>query len=1283
MALALVLALALAAPARASSDFLGTNQSKFFPIGIWYEGNVRDASHLSAPPQDSDDAVRYYEETFAQLKSWGLNVIAIPNNTDAHAKRLLEAADRVGGLNIVVETAATRDFTGTDAQAQALAQSLSTQFSSHTSLLRFQLRDEPPESMQPALRRLSRWISLSDSRHPGFGAICCNLEVGTDKMMAFNELVYDVYPLGVGTPVGDVPALESWGSRVDDIWRNTPRDKPFWLVIQAYSAPGSTRFPTPEELRYMTYSALVRGARGIFWFMYQTGIASMAGVVDMDSHRHSFAFPVIPRMASELKVLAPWLVEAERDDPSRNGRTPIASVPSQGSADFDLSSFRTASGERLIGLVNQHVESARSFHVVIDKARVQDVLGRGTLRLQELVSGAWVVPTETATTLEFDAALGRGEGKFFRLVGARAAEVRIPRGAYHNPLVPGRSTELTVSLKNVGHTAWLASSHRVGVHVYTPGGGYVERAVGVTGGNLPSDIAPGQGLTLTLSVPTGSGTSLPGPGTYQLGVDLAQDGGPWFGNEQRVSVMLQPTHLLVDTFDSVPFEPPPDSLRLWNRTGFMSIRDGALAVNGQEVSLSRWGSTWGDYTAEFDVMIDPESPADSAFAGWVFRALDERNGYLFNLAAGDAVADPNRIRRHKLQNGVITLLGSVPTGRTIQKGRWYHIKQELAGSTLRTFIDGTLVDTWTDSTFRQGRFGVRLSEGNGTGPSIERGHFDNVNVYTSGTDTRVPAQVTGLKVTPSGTGLALEWNPAEDADTGGAFVSHYQVHRDTLAGFVPSASNRVARPARNGFTDTQVSPGTVYHYKVIAVGANGVEGLASSEATGTARSPPAAVGGLTATAQGMKTVELSWAASGSAVRYTVHRAESATFQAGEDNRIATVTGTRYVDTTSNTFVDNLDTGLLGLKRYTYQVVPVDAAGNRGTAASTSVTTGGGSLFSDTFTSGAAGWRPYAGTWAVEAGEYSQGSTVRTVASSGIDGRRWANFVAEFRVRILDDGGDSTNWAGIHLHKVAPSDPITTSGYVLYYRNNGRLELYNREGGVVAWTESGLRPDVWRNVRVDVKGFHLRVYVDGIKFLDWSDPNRRWDRGYTDLVTYGAHAHFDDVNVFFRETFTYDYLDGWTVVTGDWGVDLGQAVLGLPSITRITLNENRFADFTADFALRMESDGGNGLNWAGVTFRKGTPGDWYGSSGYIVYYRSNGRIELHSAADGPVAAADTGLRPLGRYRHVRVEARGNRFKVYVEGVLRLDWTDPNNRYASGYVDLNAELTRTRFEYLELH
>ncbi len=104
-----------------------------------------------------------------------------------------------------------------------------------------------------------------------------------------------------------------------------------------------------------------------------------------------------------------------------------------------------------------------------------------------------------------------------------------------------------------------------------------------------------------------------------------------------------------------------------------------------------------------------------------------------------------------------------------------------------------------------------------------------IRIPGSGGDTTPPVQVTGLTVTPVGTGqLDLDWNANPDPD-----IDHYDVHRSTVSGFTPGPSNRIAQPTSNSYSDTGLSSSTTYYYKVAAVDTSNNIGPASSEVAGT------------------------------------------------------------------------------------------------------------------------------------------------------------------------------------------------------------------------------------------------------------------------------------------------------------------------------------------------------------------------------------------------------------------------------------------------------------------
>ncbi len=120
---------------------------------------------------------------------------------------------------------------------------------------------------------------------------------------------------------------------------------------------------------------------------------------------------------------------------------------------------------------------------------------------------------------------------------------------------------------------------------------------------------------------------------------------------------------------------------------------------------------WTGYTLEATFSITTQN------ATIVFNAQDAEN-YLMWQFRGDGV---NQLAPHQRVNGTFTQLKAVPLGTSLQRGTDYRIRIEVSGSTVRTYLDGELVDTTEDVRFTGGSIGFR------TGGS-ERNSWDDLSV---------------------------------------------------------------------------------------------------------------------------------------------------------------------------------------------------------------------------------------------------------------------------------------------------------------------------------------------------------------------------------------------------------------------------------------------------------------------------------------------------------------------------------------------------------------------------
>jgi fibronectin type 3 domain-containing protein len=275
----------------------------------------------------------------------------------------------------------------------------------------------------------------------------------------------------------------------------------------------------------------------------------------------------------------------------------------------------------------------------------------------------------------------------------------------------------------------------------------------------------------------------------------------------------------------------------------------------------------------------------------------------------------------------------------------------------------------------------------------------NAGTITLTSGTSAPAAPTGLTATAGNASVSLTWTASSGAST-------YHVYRGTTAGGEATA------PVASGITiqsysDTGLSNGTKYYYKVAAVNAGGTSAL-SAEASATPEpAVPAAPIGLTATA-GNASVALTWTASSGASTYNVYRGTTA----GGEATAPVASGI--------TIQSYSDTGLSNGTKYYYKVAAVNAGGTSALSAEASATpepavpaaptgltaTAGNASVSLTWTAsgGASTYNVYRGTTA--GGEatapVASGITVQSYSDSGLTN----NIKYYYKVAAVNAGGTS-------------------------------------------------------------------------------------------------------------------------------------------------------------------------------------------------------------------------------------------------------------------------------------
>ena len=145
------------------------------------------------------------------------------------------------------------------------------------------------------------------------------------------------------------------------------------------------------------------------------------------------------------------------------------------------------------------------------------------------------------------------------------------------------------------------------------------------------------------------------------------------------------------------------------------VRDKDLsALRVQGLGFLRKGENWDNYKMEFEVKVNKES------AGWVVRAQNSSNFYLFKLGSEKAKAIPkNSLVKYIFSEGKYLnslkhedapgAAGVTALPFKVKNKDFYKVVVVVKGNTITHYINGIEVDSWSDNTFDRGRFGFNAS----------------------------------------------------------------------------------------------------------------------------------------------------------------------------------------------------------------------------------------------------------------------------------------------------------------------------------------------------------------------------------------------------------------------------------------------------------------------------------------------------------------------------------------------------------------------------------------------
>ncbi len=174
-----------------------------------------------------------------------------------------------------------------------------TKYKKHPAVLCWMLYDEPGYNRADLLDiyKIYNIAYEADSYHPAY-LVITNPSVYKTFGRCCDVLAVDTYPIAQG----DITAV---GENLARAYRESDNNLPVWHCGQLFKWPAQRR-PTPQEHRFMTYSSLIEGAKGMLWYTYK-GYGQYLPTDDPELWAYQ------KTLLNELNELAPLYIEGKVD----------------------------------------------------------------------------------------------------------------------------------------------------------------------------------------------------------------------------------------------------------------------------------------------------------------------------------------------------------------------------------------------------------------------------------------------------------------------------------------------------------------------------------------------------------------------------------------------------------------------------------------------------------------------------------------------------------------------------------------------------------------------------------------------------------------------------------------------------------------------------------------------------------------------------------------------------------------------------------------------------------
>ncbi len=414
----------------AISTFAQNYDSNFFPIGVFsVRGDFRPVDDFLF---DVNTAAAYHHTSFENLHNQGFNSVYLSYdpivNTLDTILDIAEANDMkiIANMNNLSALIRSNNSSVTDNDIiQAIQNDSIELLKNSPATLGYYLYDEPLQGwidfdvLENARNILTNMTA--DHPHPILSVWNDESQMSyIDSFLNLDVLMMDAYPFEDGDAIGDISQYMPsafvnnpmpYSDYINTVRENhcEPQNRPLWVVIQTFgdletpANGGYWRQVYPKEIRLQVYISIMQGAKGIWYFLYESEYPYLLGLLDV-SGQPTQRLTEVMDINAEINMISDILLKLKVND----DQSGISIDQGEVKLHYDSNSSNL---EKYIIAVNTDVNSVSNPTITIQKSS----LGYDVLSIINVKNNQTVAFTETATEINIPAPIEPGDGLILKL----------------------------------------------------------------------------------------------------------------------------------------------------------------------------------------------------------------------------------------------------------------------------------------------------------------------------------------------------------------------------------------------------------------------------------------------------------------------------------------------------------------------------------------------------------------------------------------------------------------------------------------------------------------------------------------------------------------------------------------------------------------------------------------------------------------------------------------------------------------------------------------------------